>query len=98
MNPKLEARHLLLADRHIAEGEARIASQEAILKAMLALRDPEENRQRLATGLTIDELAVEVGTDVRVLKLQLNRLADRDIRLLEAETPTGFGDALSAAA
>jgi hypothetical protein len=62
-------------------------SQEAILKAMLALRDPEENRQRLATGLTIDELAVEAGTDARVLKLQLNRLVDRDIRLLEAETP-----------
>ncbi len=62
-------------------------SQEAILKAMLALRDPEENRQRLATGLTIDELAVEAGADARVLKLQLNRLADRDIRLLEAETP-----------
>jgi hypothetical protein len=55
---------------------------------MLALRDPEENRQRLATGLTIDELAVEAGTDARVLKLQLNRLADRDIRLLEADTPT----------
>jgi hypothetical protein len=63
-------------------------SQEAILKAMLALRDPEENRQRLATGLTIDELAAEAGTDRRVLKLQLNRLADRDIRLLEVETPT----------
>ena len=63
-------------------------SQEAILKAMLALRDPEENRQRFATGLTIDELAVEAGTDARVLKLQLNRLADRDIRLLEADTPT----------
>lgn len=63
-------------------------SKEAILKAMLALRDPEENRQRLATGLTIDELAAEVGTDTRVLKLQLNRLADRDIRLLEADTPT----------
>jgi internalin A len=63
-------------------------SQEAILKAMLALRDPEENRQRLATGLTIEELAAEAGTDARVLKLQLNRLADRDIRLLETETPT----------
>jgi len=62
-------------------------SQEAILKAMLALRDPEENRQRLATGLTIDELAVEAETDARVLKTQLNRLADRDIRLLEADTP-----------
>src|SRR5215213_11013192 len=63
-------------------------SQEAILKAMLALRDPEENRQRLATGLTIDELAVEAATDARALKLQLNRLADRDMRLLEADTPT----------
>ncbi len=63
-------------------------SHEAILKAMLALRDPEENRQRLATGLTVDELAAEAGTDERVLKLQLNRLADRDIRLLEADTPT----------
>jgi len=62
--------------------------QEAILKAMLALRDPDENRQRLATGLTIDELAMEAATDARGLKLQLNRLADRDIRLLEAETPT----------
>ena len=61
--------------------------QEVILKAMLALRDPEENRQRLATGLTIDELAVEAGTNARALKLQLNRLADRDIRLLETETP-----------
>jgi hypothetical protein len=63
-------------------------SKEAILKAMLALRDPDENRQRLATGLTIDELAAEAGTDARVLKLQLNRLADRDIRLLETDTPT----------
>jgi internalin A len=63
-------------------------SQEAILKAMLALRDPDEPRQRLATGLTIDELATEAGTDARVLKSQLNRLADRDIRLLEADTPT----------
>ena len=61
-------------------------SQEAILKAMLALRDPDENRQRLATGLTIDELAAEAGTDARVLKLQLNRLADRDIRLIETDT------------
>jgi len=63
-------------------------SHESILKAMLALRDPEENRQRLATGLTIDKLAMEADTDPRVLKSQLNRLADRDIRLLEAETPT----------
>lgn len=63
-------------------------SKETILKAMLALRDPEESRQRLATGLTIEELAMEAGTDPRVLKLQLNRLADRNIRLLEVDTPT----------
>jgi Leucine-rich repeat (LRR) protein len=63
-------------------------SQEAILKAMLALRDPQENRQRLATGLTIDELAVEAGTAAHVLKMPLNRLADRDVRLLEVDTPT----------
>ncbi|HKQ73285.1 MAG TPA: hypothetical protein VJ810_06130 [Blastocatellia bacterium] len=60
-------------------------SQETILKAMLALRDPEENRQRLAAGLTIDQLATEAGADARLLKTQLNRLADRDIRLLESE-------------
>jgi len=60
-------------------------SQETILKAILALRDPEESRQRLAAGLTIDKLATEAGADARVLKTQLNRLADRNIRLLEAE-------------
>jgi hypothetical protein len=38
--------------------------------------------------LTIDELAAEAGTDARVLKLQLNRLSERDIRLLEADTPS----------
>ncbi len=63
-------------------------THEAIHIAMLALRDPEENRQRLPTGLTVAELAVETGTDPRVLRLQLNRLADRDIRLLEADVPT----------
>ena len=62
-------------------------SQEPILKAMLALRDPKENRQRLATGLTNEELAVEAGGPAQALKSQLNRLADRDIRLLEADTP-----------
>src|SRR5262249_777445 len=62
-------------------------SQETILKAMLALRDPQENRQRLATGLTIDELAVDAGMDARVLRLQLNRLADPHIPLLQVQTP-----------
>src|SRR5262245_56129564 len=48
--------------------------QETILKAMLALRNPETN-QRLAEGLTIDELATEAGAETRVLKTQLGRLA-----------------------
>jgi Leucine-rich repeat (LRR) protein len=63
-------------------------SREAILKALLALRDPQENRQRLANGLTIEELAVEANADARVLKVQMNRLVDRDIRLLEANMPS----------
>jgi len=56
--------------------------QESILKAMLALRDPETN-QRLAEGLTIEELARETGAEARRLKTQLDRLAQRDARLLE---------------
>ncbi len=62
-------------------------SQEAILKAMLALRDPETN-QRLAEGLTVDELAAESGAEARLLKTQLDRLSHRDTRLLETVTPT----------
>jgi hypothetical protein len=58
-------------------------SQEAILKAVLALRDAETD-QRLAEGLTVDELAAEA----RLLKTQLDRLAHRDTRLLETVTPT----------
>lgn len=61
--------------------------QEAILKAMLALRDPETN-QRLAEGLTVDELAAESGAEARLLKTQLDRLSHRDTRLLETVTPT----------
>lgn len=59
--------------------------QEAILKAMLALRDPETN-QRLAEGLTVDELATESGAESRLLKTQLDRLSYRDTRLLETVT------------
>jgi len=61
-------------------------SQEAILKAMLALRDAETN-QRLAEGLTVDELAAESGAEARLLKTQLDRLSHRDTRLLETVTP-----------
>lgn len=60
--------------------------QETILKAMLALRKPETN-QRIAEGLTVDELAAESGAESRVLKTQLDRLSHRDTRLLETVTP-----------
>ena len=60
--------------------------QEAILKAMLALRDPETN-QRLAEGRTVEELAAESGAEARLLKTQLDRLSHRDTRLLETVTP-----------
>lgn len=59
-------------------------NQEAILKAMLALRYPETD-QRLE-GLTVDQLAVESGTEARLLKTQLDRLSHRDTRLLETVT------------
>jgi hypothetical protein len=62
------------------------SDQEAILKAMLALRDAETN-QRLAEGLTVDELATESGAETRLLKTQLDRLSHRDTRLLETVTP-----------
>ena len=67
-------------------------SQEGILKAMLALRDPEQTSQRLAQGATIEELAAEAGTDARVLQPHFNRLADRDIRLLETYTAVDGSD------
>ena len=60
--------------------------QEVLLKAMLALRDPDTN-QRLAEGLTIEYLANETGGEPRLLKTQINRLSDRDVRLLETVTP-----------
>ncbi|MEK7833935.1 MAG: hypothetical protein AAB401_22800, partial [Acidobacteriota bacterium] len=62
-------------------------NQEAILKAMLALRDAETN-QRLAEGRTVDELATESGAESRLLKTQLDRLSHRDTRLLETVTPS----------
>ncbi len=62
-------------------------NQEAILKAMLALRDAETN-QRLAEGRGLDELAMESGAEARLLKTQLDRLSHRDTRLLETVTPT----------
>lgn len=60
--------------------------RETVLKAMLALRDV-QNNHRLAEGKTVAELAAEVETDVRRLGVQLERLAQRDKRLLERFTP-----------
>jgi hypothetical protein len=62
--------------------------QEIILKAMLALRNPETS-ERVAEGLTIDELAKEAGAEARLLKPLLDRLAQRDARLLEIVTTPG---------
>lgn len=60
--------------------------RETVLKAMLALRDV-QNNHRLAEGKTCAELAAEVETNVRRLCVQLERLAQRDKRLLERFTP-----------
>lgn len=56
--------------------------RKIVINAMLALRDTETN-QRNAEGKTVGELAKEVGTDVRLLKGKLERLTERDRRLLE---------------
>jgi Leucine-rich repeat (LRR) protein len=62
--------------------------REPLLKALLALRNPETN-QRLAEGLPLDQLAAEAATDARRLQPQLERLAQRDIRLLETVAKDG---------
>jgi internalin A len=59
--------------------------RETILNAMLALRDVETN-QRIAEGKTCAELAEETKADARRLKTQLERLTQRDMRLLEHVT------------
>ncbi len=56
--------------------------RETIMNAMLTLRDAETN-QRIAEGKTADEIADEIKTDKRRLKIHLERLTQRDIRLLE---------------
>jgi Novel STAND NTPase 1 len=66
--------------------------QETVLKAMLALRNPETS-ERIAEGLTIDELAKEAGAEARQLKPLLDRLAQRDARLLEIVTTPGESSA-----
>ena len=59
--------------------------RETILKAMLGLRDAATN-QRIAAGKTAEEIAAEIGAEARRLKPQLDRLVQRDIRLLETVT------------
>ncbi len=59
--------------------------REKILNAMLALRDPETS-QRIAEGKTSDELSEATGMEARRLKTQLERLTQRDMRLLEHVT------------
>src|SRR5262249_31102566 len=56
--------------------------RETILKAMLALRDPKTD-QRLAEGPSVEKLAVEADAEPRQLKPHLDRLTQRDMRLLE---------------
>ena len=64
--------------------------REPLLKALLALRDP-DTLQRRAEGLPLDQLAAEAEADPRRLQPQLERLAQRDIRLLEIVTPKNAG-------
>lgn len=59
--------------------------RETLLSAMLALQDSRTD-QRIAEGKTSSELSEETKTDPRRLSIQLNRLTQRDIRLLEAVT------------
>jgi hypothetical protein len=66
--------------------------RETILKAMLALRNPETS-ERIAEGLTIEELAKEAVAEARLLKPQLDRLAQRDARLLEIVMTPGESSA-----
>lgn len=56
--------------------------RQTLLNSMLALREPQTN-QRIAEGKTCAVLAQEVESDTNRLKVQLDRLAKRDMRLLE---------------
>ncbi|MFN7927386.1 MAG: hypothetical protein U0Y68_05480 [Blastocatellia bacterium] len=62
--------------------------RETILKAMLELRNPETN-QRLAEGLPVADIAARLGVAPPHLKLLLDHLSQRGVRLLETvATPT----------
>ena len=61
--------------------------RKTILNAMLALRESGTN-QRIAEGRTCPELAQESKADADRLRIQLERLTQRDIRLLEIVIPS----------
>lgn len=96
LHERLGGRTLTVKDYQFAGGAEGLLTQyinrclerfaeterEPLLKALLALRNPETN-QRLAEGLPLDQLAAEAATDPRRLQPQLERLVQRDIRLLE---------------
>ncbi|HYH86098.1 MAG TPA: AAA family ATPase, partial [Pyrinomonadaceae bacterium] len=67
------------------------ADRQTILNAMLALREP-GTYQRIAEGRTCAELAQETKADASRLKTQLERLTQRDMRLLETVAPSDESD------
>ncbi len=104
LHDRLGGRTLTVKDYQFAGGAEGLLTQyinrclerfaeterEPLLKALLALRDPETN-QRHAEGLPLEQIAAEADTDPRRLQPQLERLAQRDIRLLETVTPKNAG-------
>ncbi len=96
LHERLGGRTLTVKDYQFAGGAEGLLTQyinrclerfaeterEPLLKALLALRNPATN-QRLAEGLPLEQLATEAEADPRRLQPQLDRLAQRDIRLLE---------------
>jgi Leucine-rich repeat (LRR) protein len=65
--------------------------RQTILNSMLALREPGTN-QRIAEGRSCAELAQETKADASLLKTKLERLTQRDMRLLEIVAPSDESD------
>jgi hypothetical protein len=100
LHSQKSSKTLTVKDYHFAGGAEGLLTQyisrclepfseedrKTILNAMLALRNAETN-QRIAEGKTFDEIAEEVkAVNIRLLKVQLERLTQRDVRLLEQIT------------
>ncbi len=62
------------------------AHREHLLKAMLALTDP-DNDQRIAEGRTVSDLSAAAGLSQEALAALLNYLASPNCRLLEKRSP-----------